>query len=101
MANNFGDSRGRERECYQLAKNQMLIELKGIIEENKKDLISELRSEEMEFDDEAAEILKKYKAGDDEPLDGDEVDRLIEHLRQTMNLLEGNITREEYIELIN
>ena len=31
-----------------------------------------------------------------EPLDGDEVDVLVEHLRNRLNLLNGNITQAEY-----
>lgn len=45
------------------------------------------------------DILREYKGGSDEPLDGDEVDRLVEHLRNKINLQEGNITDEEYLEL--
>jgi uncharacterized membrane protein len=44
-------------------------------------------------------IIEKYKDGSDEPLDGDEVDRLIEHLRNSINFIEGNITEEEYEKL--
>ena len=45
------------------------------------------------------EIIKEYKDGSEEPLDGDEVDRLIEHLRNKINLFEGNITPQEYDKL--
>lgn len=51
------------------------------------------------FEKWVSEIIKEYKKGNDEPLDGDEVDRLTEHLRNKMNLHEGNITQEEYIQL--
>ena len=43
-------------------------------------------------------ILDTYTKGNwlIEPLDGDEVDVLIEHLRNHLNLLNGNITQTEY-----
>lgn len=52
----------------------------------------------MEFEKELIKILDIYSEGDweTEPLDGDEVDRLTEHLRNRLNLLNGNITKEEY-----
>lgn len=52
---------------------------------------------------EVREIIKEYKEGSGEfdPLDGDEVDSLIEHLRNQINLAEGNITEKEYLELEN
>lgn len=51
------------------------------------------------FDAPIHTIIKEYKDGSGEPLDGDEVDRLVEHLRNKINLQEGNITDEEYLEL--
>ncbi len=44
-------------------------------------------------------IIKAYKQSGavDSPLDGDEVDRLIGHIRNAINLQEGNITTDEYI----
>lgn len=54
---------------------------------------------ELEFGEELREILKKYKEGNDEALDGDEVERLVKHLRNQLNLIEGNITEDEYIKL--
>ena len=54
---------------------------------------------ELEFGDRLGEIIKKYKEGSDEALDGDEVDRLTEHLRNQINLIEGNVTEEEYLKL--
>lgn len=43
-------------------------------------------------------ILDIYTKGNwlVEPLDGDEVDVLVEHLRNHFNLLNGNITQAEY-----
>ncbi|MEW6687418.1 MAG: hypothetical protein AB1393_14635 [Candidatus Edwardsbacteria bacterium] len=49
--------------------------------------------------DELKSIITDYKEGSDEPLDGDEVDRLIEHIRNRINLHEGNITDAEFEEL--
>ena len=52
----------------------------------------------MEFEKELISILDIYseKTWETEPLDGDEVDVLIEHLRNRLNLINGNITQEEY-----
>jgi hypothetical protein len=46
-------------------------------------------------------IVKEYnkRRGGDEPLDGDEVDALIERIRNTMNLDQGNITPTEYFDM--
>ena len=56
---------------------------------------------EMEFEKELISILNIYteKTWEIEPLDGDEVDMLIEHLRNRLNLINGNITQEEYDDL--
>lgn len=54
---------------------------------------------ELEFQEELNQIIKTYKQGEEEPLDGDDVDRLTEHIRNQLNLIEGNITQEEYLEL--
>lgn len=56
---------------------------------------------EMEFEKELIDILDIYteKTWETEPLDGDEVDVLIEHLRNRLNLINGNITQEEYDDL--
>jgi hypothetical protein len=54
---------------------------------------------ELEYEDELYSILNKY--ADDwekEPLDGDEVEKLINHLRNQLNLINGNITTDEYLE---
>lgn len=50
----------------------------------------------LEYEEQLAEIVKIYKDGDDEALDGDEVDRLVEHFRNKLNYMEGNITLREY-----
>jgi uncharacterized membrane protein len=46
-------------------------------------------------------IITEYKDGDDEALDGDEVDRLCDIIRAKINLQEGNITDEEYNKLLD
>jgi len=51
------------------------------------------------FADELNSIIKDWKDGSDEPLDGDEVDILTEILRAKLNLIEGNITDKEYDEM--
>ena len=52
----------------------------------------------MEYEKELIDILNIYSefTWKKEPLDGDEVDRLVEHLRNQLNLINGNITQEEY-----
>lgn len=52
----------------------------------------------MEFEKELINILNTYTDGEwtVEPLDGDEVDKLVETLRNKLNLLNGNITKDEY-----
>lgn len=54
----------------------------------------------MEFQDELIQILNSYDpTWQSDPLDGDEVERLVNHLRNRLNLLNGNITEDEYNEL--
>jgi hypothetical protein len=53
-------------------------------------------NKDLNFFDELRDIIKLYKDGSEEPLDGDEVDRLVKHLKNQINLIEGNITEEEY-----
>ena len=55
----------------------------------------------MEYEKELIDILNTYSefTWEEEPLDGDEVDRLVEHLRNQLNLINGNITQEEYDKL--
>lgn len=48
-----------------------------------------------------APIINEYKEGNDEPLDGDEVDRLTEIIRAKINLHQGNLTEEEYNSILN
>jgi hypothetical protein len=45
------------------------------------------------------DIIQEYKNGsEDEPLDGDDVDNLTVILNSIINLQEGNITEQEYLE---
>ena len=55
----------------------------------------------MNFFDELIDIIKLYKDGNEDALDGDEVDKLTEHLRNQINLIEGNITNDEFDKLEN
>ena len=50
------------------------------------------------FEKSLKDIIIEYRQ-DEAPLDGDEVDRLTEHLRNRINLFEGNITEKEYAKL--
>ena len=58
---------------------------------------------DLEFENELISILDTYtdKEWRNEPLDADEVDLLVEHLKIQLNLLNGNITNEEYNNLEN
>lgn len=47
------------------------------------------------------QIISEYKDGEEDvPLDGDEVEDLINILRTKINLHQGNITQEEYDRLL-
>ena len=54
---------------------------------------------ELEYEKELMAILDKY-ANDwtTEPLNSDEVETLIGHLRNQLDLINGNITNKEYLE---
>lgn len=56
-----------------------------------------------EYDEALYEILDIYTNENwgNETLDGDEVDRLTEFLRAKLNLINGNITQEEYDKLFD
>ena len=45
-------------------------------------------------------IIKEWRGDSEEPLDGDSVKRLTEILEVIINLSEGNITGEEYDEIL-
>jgi len=50
---------------------------------------------------EVSSIIHQYKrmlkVPSNEPFDGDDVDAMLEHIRNTAQLNEGNITRDEYL----
>ena len=55
---------------------------------------------DLEFYEELKGIMEKYNQSDwNEPLDGDEVDLLVDHLKNQLNLMNGNITDDEYLQL--
>lgn len=55
----------------------------------------------LEFYEELEVILDKYTENGwmNDALDGDDVDRLTEHVRNQLNLMNGNITNDEYLTL--
>lgn len=54
---------------------------------------------ELEFEKELEKILYKYDEDwVKEPLNSDEVDTLVEHLRNQLDYINGNITYKEYME---
>lgn len=65
--------------------------------------IKEGIKDNQEYDEALYEILDEYtnKNWESETLDGDEVDRLTEFLRAKLNLINGNITQEEYNKLFD
>ena len=64
--------------------------------------IKEGIKDNQEYDKALYDILDTYteNSWEDEPLDGDEVDRLTEVLRAKLNLINGNITQEEYNKIL-
>lgn len=64
--------------------------------------IKEGIKDNQEYDKALYDILDTYTENnwEDEPLDGDEVDRLTEILRAKLNLINGNITQEEYNKIL-
>lgn len=56
-------------------------------------------NEDLQFYNELNDILNIYSENwEEEPLDGNEVDNLIEILRNQLNLINGNITMQEYLD---
>lgn len=56
-------------------------------------------NEDLQFYSELNDILNIYSENwEEEPLNGDEVDNLIEILRNQLNLINGNITIQEYLD---
>lgn len=59
----------------------------------------ETTNEDLQFYNELNDILNIYSENwEEEPLDGNEVDNLIEILRNQLNLINGNITMQEYLD---
>lgn len=60
-----------------------------------------IKNEDLQFGKQLLEILDIYtdKEWTDEPLDSDEVDILTEHIKNQLNLINGNITEQEYEDL--
>ena len=56
------------------------------------------KENKLQFGEELQKILNIYTDNEwtSEPLDGDEVDNLVEHIRNQLKLLNGNITEQEY-----
>jgi len=58
------------------------------------------RLKHLDWSEHLSAILSDYKENlIDEALDGDEVDNLTEIIRAKLNLLEGNITHDEYCDM--
>lgn len=54
---------------------------------------------ELEFEEELIKILDKYdESWANEPLNSDEIEVLVRHLRNQLDLINGNITNKEYLE---
>ena len=52
------------------------------------------------MDKQISAIIREWKDGTEEPLDGDEVDRLIRVITAKINLKEGNITEDEHEKIL-
>ena len=46
------------------------------------------------------QIIEEYKGGSDEPLDGDDTERLSDIIKAKIDLQEGNITNDEYDKIL-
>jgi hypothetical protein len=53
------------------------------------------------WEDELNKIIDDYKDGDKSPLDGDETEHLSKIILAKLDLIEGNITEEEYLKKIS
>lgn len=53
------------------------------------------------MNDEIVKLVEEFKDGNEEPLDGDAVDKLVHIIWCKINLLEGNITEDEYKRLLD
>ena len=57
--------------------------------------------QDLEFEKSLYDILDIYTENGEYDLDGEEVDNLVNHLRNELNLICGNITNDEYWKLEN
>jgi hypothetical protein len=57
--------------------------------------------QDLEFEKSLYDILDIYTENGEYDLDGDEIDNLVNHLRNELNLICGNITNDEYWKLEN
>ena len=55
----------------------------------------------LQFGKQLQEIIDVYKDGTNDPLNGDDVNSLTHILNCQLNLMEGNITDNEYDELLD
>ena len=88
--------------CSQIKDyDELNADIDEYIEEFKKENVYKYRN--LEFGKNLIKILDIYtdKEWRSEPLDSDEVDILVEHLRNQLDLINGNITNEEYNKLEN
>lgn len=54
------------------------------------------------FNSELESIVSIFNEGcEDEPMDGDDVEKLVNILKNKINLKQGNITQEEFEKLMN
>lgn len=65
--------------------------------------IKDFSNQGFEFDAELKNILDIYtnNGWENEPLDGDEIDKLCGILKAKLNLINGNITEQEYFDLLD
>ena len=58
-------------------------------------------SDNTNFDILVRKFIEVYKDGYEDPLDGDEVDRITQIFNCKANFQQGNITYDEYLELLD
>lgn len=64
-------------------------------------LINEKDNQDKDWLGHLKPIISEYRGGSNEPLDGDDVDRLCEIIKAKINFNEGNITCTEYDKILN
>ena len=73
-------------------------ELTNLIKESYKEILNENKHDG--WMKHLQPIIDEYKTGNDEPLDGDEVDSLLKIIKAMINFNEGNITEKEYNKIL-